>query len=520
MVAVVLLATIMLVDGDVLFSDRHQVHEGDIALNSLLIRDAADLELGFGPYSRHGFHHPGPITFYLLAAGSRLLPLTPTSLGNQHLVQLLLNILLFAVAMRLHARVAGSTRAGLLYGLVLLMFIYAKIVSPGHMHPLWEFWGPLVVMMPTAVLLHAVVLVARGDRKLLPTATACAVLMVQNHASLAIVAAPLLATAVVREIAVTKRGGARRSYRYHGWAFAVLLISSLPPLIEELGSGTGNLTLLWNYIRDHSAGDNRLDVVVKVVWGMIMPPLQIWLPVGMRSYLDTGLSLWIAAATVGGLIGTRLRRFDASEKMLAGAAVTALLLSVIWGLRMEDDPSGLRYLFHFVSVILAILVTFALRAAVARIPRPRLLSQGLDLAVAVVCVIFLVARFTSSLNRQPAAAAEVTAALAAMPGERLHLYLGFGTDDHLMWPLMAGSVLRLEQHGVDAVVPRDWSNLFGVQRTTTDTAAARMLVFTKGPAPATWPELWRKGRRMVLAPPNEMSFRQVAVVLADLKPEE
>ena len=46
---------------------------GDQALMDLAARRAAHLDQLVGPYSRAGFHHPGPAVFYLLAPFVRLL---------------------------------------------------------------------------------------------------------------------------------------------------------------------------------------------------------------------------------------------------------------------------------------------------------------------------------------------------------------------------------------------------------------------------------------------------------------
>jgi hypothetical protein len=47
---------------------------GDEALIGLQTIRAGHLAEGVGPYSRAGFHHPGPINFYLYAAAETVFP--------------------------------------------------------------------------------------------------------------------------------------------------------------------------------------------------------------------------------------------------------------------------------------------------------------------------------------------------------------------------------------------------------------------------------------------------------------
>ncbi|HEY2429607.1 MAG TPA: hypothetical protein VGI06_11805, partial [Acidimicrobiales bacterium] len=57
----------------ILVERPHVVLYGDQALLELGARRAAHLDQLVGPYSRTGFHHPGPIVFYLLAPFVRIL---------------------------------------------------------------------------------------------------------------------------------------------------------------------------------------------------------------------------------------------------------------------------------------------------------------------------------------------------------------------------------------------------------------------------------------------------------------
>src|SRR5690348_18094210 len=53
--------------GRIVAQGQHVVMYGDQALLELGTRRAIHLDQLVGPYSRSGFHHPGPAVFYLLA---------------------------------------------------------------------------------------------------------------------------------------------------------------------------------------------------------------------------------------------------------------------------------------------------------------------------------------------------------------------------------------------------------------------------------------------------------------------
>jgi hypothetical protein len=54
-------------------SSHPQIFAGDIALIDLGARDAWRGHQLLGPYSRFGWHHPGPVLFYLMALPGRLM---------------------------------------------------------------------------------------------------------------------------------------------------------------------------------------------------------------------------------------------------------------------------------------------------------------------------------------------------------------------------------------------------------------------------------------------------------------
>ena len=77
----------------------------DLAANSLAVLRAKHFSELYGSYSRWGFHHPGPVFFYLQALGEwlffDLLHLTPAPFNAQTLANLCMTATFFVAA--LHA---------------------------------------------------------------------------------------------------------------------------------------------------------------------------------------------------------------------------------------------------------------------------------------------------------------------------------------------------------------------------------------------------------------------------------
>ncbi|MBE0564547.1 MAG: hypothetical protein IH621_01200, partial [Krumholzibacteria bacterium] len=153
--------------------------DGDISANGLLVRDAADLALGHGPYSRLGFHHPGPVTFYGLAAVAPLMQGIASPLGRERAAMLAFNTLALGAALLLAVRLGGRLLDAWLVAACLCLTVL-PIATTGH-HPLLDYWGPLVVILPAFVLVAAAGPLLRGAWSLWPVFCAAGLVMVHNH---------------------------------------------------------------------------------------------------------------------------------------------------------------------------------------------------------------------------------------------------------------------------------------------------------------------------------------------------
>jgi hypothetical protein len=162
---------------------------GDMALTELLTRDVGTGNSPLiGPFSRDGWHHPGPTAFYVFALPYRLLGSTSTAMNVAALVVNGLSV----AAMAWLARRRGGTPLVLvtLVGCALVM----RTLGPDQLRlP----WNPFVTVMPYGVLLFLTWSLLCRDRWALPAAVVVTTYLAQAHIGYVALALPLLAFGTV-----------------------------------------------------------------------------------------------------------------------------------------------------------------------------------------------------------------------------------------------------------------------------------------------------------------------------------
>ncbi|HYU41664.1 MAG TPA: hypothetical protein VEQ84_05905, partial [Vicinamibacteria bacterium] len=181
---------------------------GDYAVLELYTRLAAQGRQLLGPYSRFGFHHPGPAYFY---ASVPLYVLSGERFAGILLTAALINVVSTALLLRRCGREGGMP--GLLAGaLVIALFLSWR--GPGW---LFSAWNPNVAVLPFGVALVSFAAVAAGNVRALPLAVLAASFAAQTHLgtlpaalALALAAATLLVPRVRRAAGLPPRGRMER----------------------------------------------------------------------------------------------------------------------------------------------------------------------------------------------------------------------------------------------------------------------------------------------------------------------
>ncbi|MGH9093945.1 MAG: hypothetical protein ACRDXE_02175, partial [Acidimicrobiales bacterium] len=243
----------------------HRYLYGDTALIELSARRAADFNQLLGPYSRLGFHHPGPALFYLMAPFVTLLGSGP----GVYLASILISGAALVAMTALVWRWAGATAA---LWTVAAIDVYCLCV---RVFTLREPWNPYLVVAPMALLGLLAAGTVVGRRGAWIWAVAVASYEVQTHLSTGVVVVALVVLAGVAGLVRARR---RRSWfasdglgtaRIVGFVAVVAVWTA--PAVELVRDHPNNLTLLWRfYTSSHAqpsgsqalkAGANALAIV-------------------------------------------------------------------------------------------------------------------------------------------------------------------------------------------------------------------------------------------------------------------
>ncbi len=355
--------------------------DGDHALIEIATRQAAAGERLLGPYSRFGFHHPGPALFYLYA------PFL-ASFGGSYLALCLgvvfLDLTSLAVVLGIFAR--SRWGEGLAWPSLLLAG-YVLYLGPGV---LVSPWNPHAILLPLLATLVAASAVMAGRDIWLPAAVAGGSLVLESHLGLL----PVLAatTAVILLVRVRLRSApatpGRTGPRGAAWptAAAVALVAWLPVGLEAALHRGGNLAAIASFVR-HRQGGQPLAAALRTVFAHIGAPLVTpWgatardSPGGGTPWL--GLALVVATALAFVVAARRRRRFGAA------LAVTTLVSSLAAVFATASVVGTLHeYLVRWVTVLapLGLLaVGEAIRPEPASARGRRVLSVTLGLALAAV----------------------------------------------------------------------------------------------------------------------------------------
>jgi hypothetical protein len=176
---------------------------GDLATTELLTRDVGVHTPSIGPYSRDGWHHPGPALFYALALPYRLLGRDGAALA----VGVLLINAVSIGAMGALARRRGGT--GLMLATLVGCGLLLQALGPTFLATPWNVY---VTVLPYGALLFLVWAVVRDERWALPWATVVTSFLVQTHVGYVALAVPLWLGAVAWTVgaAVAERRWAGR----------------------------------------------------------------------------------------------------------------------------------------------------------------------------------------------------------------------------------------------------------------------------------------------------------------------
>jgi hypothetical protein len=467
--------------------------QGDLAANALQIARASEGRELLGPYSRHGFHHPGPASFYGLAALEPAFFMFPSTMARYLAAQLALNLAAFAAAMWLLNR-AGLSPSGAVAGLFLaaapLIFL-----GGGNMFMLASFWGPLVVVAPMALYVAAMVRLADGDLAAAPLAAAGATMAWHTHvltlAPLAVVGLVTGAWILRLRPRFTPGPRSRRGALLGGSAILLATAGLVPVLVEQATGKPGNLTLMWEFMRGHESQVHPWPEVIRQLGQAFTDPLVVLFPSGAAAL--AGVPATLAVVAVLFLVSVvQFRRAPPPWRLLTAFVWVAIATAAVSARHVYGELH--TYLYYYLYGMVGLLYVAVARALPARWPawlaghgRWEGIGAGL-VGLAVLTPWLLAHRVAPPTGQDDVATVLAGFELAQAPA--VHLSLGDGARDLELWHLVPTFALALRRAGTSVTVDERFVVVCGEEtRARTDGPRPPALLFTREPPAAGRPHI-------------------------------
>jgi hypothetical protein len=439
---------------------------GDGAVIELYTLHATELQQLLGPYSRFGWHHPGPAMFYALAPFYALSGRATVSLEGGALA-------VNAVALLIVGWTLWRSRAGPMLSLAICGVLALYVLRVPLI--LSSAWNPHLPVLPFVALVVVSAAVATGDAPLLPLTAVVASFVAQTHLGLLVVSAliPLaaLSAAWIRAaLYVDERIRLLRWMRRAAWVAGLVW---LLPVAEQIAYRPGNMD---NAVRFFFLQGEEGRVSPEAVWRAWSYSLlglfrqEFALPQGW--YFFPRPSPWapaLSVAAVGLLPVVWLRATRVNRPIHAMLAAVTLLGAVagFWSLRsirFEIFDHAVFWLSALGAVVAAVIVS-APALWLQRVDRPARIDGPAAAACAASLLLLVTVIGARNLRLPPAPPGSeggavgvfVEQLLQAMPRHEIQKPL-FQVDGEA-WSVMAGVLLQFAKRDLPAAVDR---NLVGV----------------------------------------------------------
>ena len=364
---------------------------GDNAMIELYTLHAAHGRQLVGAYSQYGWHHPGPMMFYLMAP---VYALGDHSTASIWAAAATINLLSLSTLVWLLWRRNSNAIFGVVLAALLVLYL-ARL--PGLMT---NVWNPHLALLPFVTFLVLAGETLSGDMAIVPLLAIFGSLVIQAHVGFVPTVFTLLITCAVRlGFALWNRTLSRGvALRSSLMTVALLEVAWLLPVAQQLTGNPGNMTRLWRFFVEgdqpqplHAAWTASTGMLA----GIFLPDFRLAIGWGWTP----GTTLWPAI-----LVGTVLMSLAAiaiwesrlKQPALAPLAIVCLLAtaSAFWSVRHLRGPIVDNQIFWVSSlgfVSAALPLTVVIETLVSRLVPARWIST---LRIVPACAVTLVAVVT------------------------------------------------------------------------------------------------------------------------------
>ncbi len=431
--------------------------DGDFAVIELYTELASRGQLLLGPYSRFGWHHPGPLYFYLQAP---LYVLSGHKAAALYGGALAMNVAAIATLAWVVARGSRGPLAALVTGACVLFAwrVPMFLASP---------WTAHVPVLPSITFMALCAAAVSGRAGLLPLTLAFGSVVAQTHLGFVPMVFTLSAATVAAVILDDRgRGGSLRPILTASGVVCVVLW--LMPISEALTHNGGNAAALWQFFVTNAEPGPSLKEALSV-WsyglvGVLRPDFALpWGGHFVLRYL--GWAIPCAIGQVLLLAAVARNDFKAGRRFEGCLAVSALAASVIGfaavtRIRGDILDHEIFWLAAFGAINIAIIGSATLRAAAEVRILPGAARVAASMAAPIVCLLIgfsVGVRDLRSLTSFELRRRERATILATYESVRAYL-----REQNLVKPLIridgplwghaAGVLLRLQQAGTSCAV--------------------------------------------------------------------
>ena len=434
----------------------------------LYTRHASRGQQLLGAYSQFGWHHPGPLIFYVLAPFYALGGQTVHAL-NAGALAINLTCVILIVWVVLTRSDASVTLTVALFALLALFL--ARVPSL-----MISAWNPHLLVLPFIALVIICAATIAGDAALLPVAVALASFASQAHVGLVPVTQALIGVTVIAAFVVAKRGGLdlQRLRRWTNISVFVFIALWLLPIAEQIAITPGNATRVARYFFQ----DTRPGPSLWHGWTILSEALTLPFRVGFQvpqgwQFVSAATPLPLAAGTV--LVALILiviirRPQDPArfERALAGLCLVAAAIG-FWSVMRIRETVGdyaVFWLSALGTISLAVVSSYVFSALV-RASSPRAL-RAVAATLLVAGAIVLGVRQLVISQRPPAVRDEEAVTVQVLADDLIRTIRQSGVVHAQLqsgdrWGVAAGVILQFLKEGVPFSVDPAEADFYGRQ---------------------------------------------------------